>query len=337
MENNKEIDLLDSLDLTGEKNKEEENSLNLDILDFEIKEEILESEDINSLNLFEEKKEEETKEDILDFTSIFEAEISEIKNKTFLSKIKEFFSFIFKYIYTSGLIFWLLIVWTNYSAYYEIAKSYINADDLKNANQNMTQSLDNTKIQEEAELNSAKLDEDNENKNFHSMTKILNEANNEQINLDIDITPYENRIIIPKIAKNIPLLNVQNKQVTNVKELEDVFMEELTNWVVRYPWSWVPWENWNMFIFWHSSNFPWIKWDYNDVFALLDHVVFNDEIIVYYGQKKYIYKVREKKVIKPGEVSVLKRDNWKSEITLMTCYPIWTSINRLIIVGELVK
>jgi len=93
----------------------------------------------------------------------------------------------------------------------------------------MTQSLDNTKIQEEAELNSAKIEEDNENKNFHSMNKIINKANNEQINLDIDITPYENRIIIPKIAKNIPLVNVENKQVTNVKELEDVFMEELTN------------------------------------------------------------------------------------------------------------
>ncbi|MDD4151462.1 MAG: sortase [Candidatus Gracilibacteria bacterium] len=340
MENNKEIDLLDSLDLFEE--KKEEDSLNLDILDFEIednkdnKEDILESENIDSINLFEEKKE-ETKEDILDFTSIFEAEISEVKNKTFFSKIKEFVAFVFRYIYTSGLIFGVLIVGTNYSAYYEIAKSYINADDLKNANQNMVQSLDNTKIQEEAELNSAKVDEDNENKNFHSMTKILNEANNEQINLDIDITPYENRIIIPKIAKNVPLLNVQNKQVTNVKELEDVFMEELTNGVVRYPGSGVPGENGNMFVFGHSSNFPWIKGDYNDVFALLDHVVFNDEIIVYYGQKKYIYKVREKKVIKPGEVSVLKRDNGKSEITLMTCYPVGTSINRLIIVGELVK
>jgi sortase (surface protein transpeptidase) len=113
-------------------------------------------------------------------------------------------------------------------------------------------------------------------------------------------------------------------------------MKELENGIVRYPGSWVPWVNWNMFVFWHSSNFPWLKWDYNDVFATLDKVVFNDKIIVYYNQKKYTYKIREKKVIKPGEVSILKRDEWKSEISLMTCYPIGTSINRLVVIWELV-
>jgi len=38
---------------------------------------------------------------------------------------------------------------------------------------------------------------------------------------------------------------------------------------------------------------------YNDVFALLDKVVFDDVVIVYYNQKKYTYKIREKKVITP--------------------------------------
>jgi sortase (surface protein transpeptidase) len=114
-------------------------------------------------------------------------------------------------------------------------------------------------------------------------------------------------------------------------------MAELANWVVRYPWSSRPWEIWNSFIFWHSSNFPWIKWDYNDVFALLDNVVFWDEIIAYYNQKKYVYKVREKKIIKPGDVSILKKDTKKAEITLMTCWPVWTTLNRMVVIRELVE
>jgi LPXTG-site transpeptidase (sortase) family protein len=65
---------------------------------------------------------------------------------------------------------------------------------------------------------------------------------------------------------------------------------------------------------------------------LLDKVTFDDEIIVYFGQKKFKYKIREKKVISPGDVSVLKRDKGKSEITLMTCWPVGTTLNRLIVV-----
>jgi len=58
---------------------------------------------------------------------------------------------------------------------------------------------------------------------------------------------------------------------------------------------------------------------------------------VYYDQKKYIYKIRTKEVIRPGDTSVLKEKKGRSEITLMTCWPIGTTLNRLILVGELVE
>ena len=53
--------------------------------------------------------------------------------------------------------------------------------------------------------------------------------------------------------------------------------------------------------------------------------------------KKYTYKIREKKVITPWDVSVLERNQDKSEITLMTCWPIGTTLNRLIVTWELVE
>lgn len=59
-------------------------------------------------------------------------------------------------------------------------------------------------------------------------------------------------------------------------------MKELENGVIRYPGSGKPGETGNSFVFGHSSNFPWMEGDYNDVFSLLDHVEFDDEVVVYY-------------------------------------------------------
>ena len=112
-------------------------------------------------------------------------------------------------------------------------------------------------------------------------------------------------------------------------------MQELEKGVVRYPGTSKPGETGNAFIFGHSSNYPWMKGEYNSVFALLDQLSFGDEIIVYYNQKKFTYIIREKKVVKPGNVKVLERDETKKELSLMTCWPIGTTLNRLIIFAEL--
>lgn len=264
--------------------------------------------------------------------------ISESKNK-----FKSFSLFIFKYVLTSSLIFGLLLVTTNYSSYMTVVKSYIFSEELKNNNDMLVNSVKASYIQEDMKnrnknwLTKSELEEvenSTEKLTSHSI-KSLVKKNDDDIKLKIDITPYENRIVIPKIWKNIPLIDIENKSVAWEKELNHIFMEELEKWVIRYPWSVKPWLIWNTFIFWHSSNFPWIKWDYNSIFALLDNVTYDDNVIIYYNQKKYVYKIREKKVISPWDVSVLKRNKNKSELTLMTCWPIWTTFNRLIVTWDL--
>ncbi len=42
-----------------------------------------------------------------------------------------------------------------------------------------------------------------------------------------NITPYENRIIIPKLGKNIPLVDVDHNLNAKYGEMQDIFMEEL--------------------------------------------------------------------------------------------------------------
>lgn len=273
-------------------------------------------------------------------------EISEKNNYKFLNSLK----FLFKYALTSTMLFVVLTVGFNYSAYIQRAKSYFTPEVLIQSKSSLQESLQTQVIVEE-EKNEEELVKESfnkqtsltselsevESKTIHSMSNLLFEDDQISGDFNIDILPYENRIVIPKIGKNIPLLDVKSNTVKNVKELEDTFMKDLEDWVVRYPWSAKPGEVWNTFIFGHSSNFPWMPGNYNDVFALLDKVVYNDEVIVFYNQKKYVYKIREKTIVKPGDVSVLKRDKWKAEITLMTCWPVWTTANRMLIVWELVS
>lgn len=265
-----------------------------------------------------------------------------------IKKIFSGFTFIFRYILTSIFIFAFLLLTTNYSAYTSILKNYVYKDEAIKTQQSLISSVKASVIKERVQKKEnikkmfrnkkdLKIKKDLYKSNIYSMSQLMNKANREDINISIDISPYENRIVIPKIWKNIPLIDIKRKLVSWKNELNDIFMKELKNWVIRYPWSIRPWKEWNTFIFWHSSNFPWVSWKYNEVFALLDKLSFDDEIIVYYWQEKFTYKIREKKVIKPWNVWVLKNEKWKKKITLMTCWPIWTTLNRLIVVWELIE
>lgn len=267
-----------------------------------------------------------------------------------------------KYILTSSFIFIVLMAGVNYSAYIEIARSYFNPEIFEANKESMLASIQSTQISSlKAEVREEETKEQKEtitqknslqnsfvekptqgtiemaqNKTFHSMEKLIN-TSTQWVHIDIEMVPYENRIVIPKLGKNIPLIDVKNKTVKNVGELDSIFMQELINGIVRYPGSALPWEIGNSFIFWHSSNFPWLEGKYNDVFALLDNLTFWDEIIAYYWQKKYIYKITQKSVIKPWDTDILKRNNNKAEITLMTCWPVGTTLNRMIVIWELIE
>jgi len=293
-----------------------------------------------------------------------------IEKKT--KKLNSFLSagiFWLKYIVTSVFIFSVLLLTTNYAAYTNIVKSYIYKDEIKekrislinwaeasniietskqdkeidnivlnSAKQNYKISIPNRKTKEDKMkiLVEKQKQTYKEWKKF-SITKLISNLKNEEINLWINIIPYENRIVIPKIGQNVPLIDIKEEKVKWKKQLDNIFMKELEYGIIRYPGSAKPWEKWNSFIFWHSSNFPWIAWDYNDVFSRLGQLEKWDIVYSYYWQKRYKYKITTKEVIKPNDVSILKRDKNRKELTLMTCWPVWTTLNRLILIWELIE
>ena len=266
-------------------------------------------------------------------TIISEPKKKERKKITFFSSA----TFLFKYLTTSLIIFIVLIIWTNYNAYLNIAKWFFFKEEIEKESKSILPSVEASNLKEKTIEKVTEEKKEEEEKASLSIKKYKKELDNKNISLKIEITPYENRVVIPKIGKNIPLVEIKNRKIDSEHELEDIFMKELENGVVRYPGSAIPWEEWNSFIFGHSSNFPWMNGDYNEVFSNLNFLEEWDEIIIYYNQKKFKYIVKEKRVIKPGDVSVLKKNISKKELSIMTCWPIWTTLNRLVVTGEMVE
>jgi LPXTG-site transpeptidase (sortase) family protein len=266
-----------------------------------------------------------------------------------LQKTRNSAIFLVKYFTTSACIFWILMLATNYSAYWNLASSIIYAEEMEITKKSLIQSVAAASVSDDEsentleqdtfkQLSESKSEKYKYTPSMHSIAGLMSGTSKGEIDLWIEITPYENRIIIPAIGKNIPLIDIKQQKVEGVNELNDIFMKELENGVIRYPGSAKPGEQGNSFIFGHSSNFPWMEWEYNDIFSLLDHVSYDDEVIVYYGQEKHTYKIRTKNVISPGDVSVLQDDpDDKSKLTLMTCWPIGTTLNRLILTGDLIS
>lgn len=280
-------------------------------------------------------------------------EQSLVKKKSLFTSLKQTTIFLFQYLSLTGAIFFVLMGAINYSAYSQRIANWVNPDALEHArdevNGLLTQATTvsvhaseeaSTEAREDLETVKEKILEAEPSvvysRNYGPEWLLANAGASNAMSANFTLTPYENRVVIPKMGKNVPLVDVSIDHGASFETMHEVFMDELRKGVVRYPGTAEPGELWNVFIFWHSSNFPWVKSEYNEVFALLDKLEKGDEIIIYYYQKKFVYKVTEHREVKPGDVKTLEtRDKTKKELSLMTCWPVGTTLDRLIVFAEL--
>lgn len=153
--------------------------------------------------------------------------------------------------------------------------------------------------------------------------------------LDLGIAPPDDRVIIPRINKNVPVVGVSTENLIRKDwgALEKDIQQALRDGVVHYPGTSQPGQRGNVVITGHSSYFPWDPGRFKDVFALLHDVVVGDEILVYHDQKAFKYLVSEKKVVMPDEINVLTQQG-DEKLTLITCTPVGTNLKRLIIIAK---
>lgn len=138
----------------------------------------------------------------------------------------------------------------------------------------------------------------------------------------------EPKIIIPKINVEIPVV------FTEPSIAESAVQRALENGVLHYATTPNPGEQGNGVIFGHSSNNILNKGKYKFAFVLLNRLENGDLFMVQKDGKRYVYKVFDKKVVKPTELSVLGSAGKPATFSLITCDPPGTAINRLVVVGE---
>lgn len=133
-----------------------------------------------------------------------------------------------------------------------------------------------------------------------------------------------NSILIPKINVEAPI--IWNVDPFNEKEYRDV----LTHGVAQAKGTAFPAQDGTMYIFAHSSDFPWRITRYNVIFFRLGELVKGDKIIVSKDGRHYIYKVRELKTVSPSEVYYLTKEH-RTQLILQTCTPVGTDWFRLLV------
>lgn len=72
------------------------------------------------------------------------------------------------------------------------------------------------------------------------------------------------------------------------------------------------------------------------VFYNLDKVKVDDEIVVYWNKKKYVYTVERIKEVPPTAIEV-EDSTADARLTLYTCTPIWSAKNRLVVQAKLTE
>ena len=160
----------------------------------------------------------------------------------------------------------------------------------------------------------------------------------EQHTIDFNTLPPGNRLIIPDLNINAPLIDTEASGVIDFSK--ENFDEELTKGVVKYPTTPVPGNKGNTLIFGHTSSEWWKKNEYGVIFRNIPKLKAGEKFYVIWNGKKTTYEMVERKVVRPKEVENYYHefsDKEESYLTLMGCYPIWTADKRMMIVAKKIE
>ncbi|MFA6039118.1 MAG: sortase [Candidatus Peribacteraceae bacterium] len=148
--------------------------------------------------------------------------------------------------------------------------------------------------------------------------------------------PPENRLIIPKLDLNIPLVTPSYEALLRADwpQVEKDIQDALQDGVVHYPGTANPGQAGNFFVTGHSSYYPWSPGGFKTVFARLHNLEVGDEYWVYFGGDKHRYMIKGKKEVSPADITVLDQPTDKRIATLMTCTPVGTTLRRLIVTAQ---
>ena len=139
-----------------------------------------------------------------------------------------------------------------------------------------------------------------------------------------------NTLIIESLGLKLPVLYVDDTA-------ETTFQKALQKGVVHYPGTAKPGEYGNVYIFGHSSDNAWAKGEYKTAFALLPRIEKGAKLILTnWNGNVFQYIVTNTFVTSAKDTQLLDQNGYKKkQLTLQTSYPIGTSLQRYIVIGEI--
>jgi len=136
----------------------------------------------------------------------------------------------------------------------------------------------------------------------------------------------DNSILVPALSLHAPI----TWRVNNTpKEVHD----NLAKGVIQVNGTSLPGEKGNIYVTGHSSNYVWSTGDYKSVFSVISHLVAGDYIYIKFDGQVFAYKVFDQRVVSPTDLSSLENTQ-DSRLTLGTCWPLGTSLKRLIVIAN---
>lgn len=149
---------------------------------------------------------------------------------------------------------------------------------------------------------------------------------------DVVVSP-EPRLIIPKINVDVPVIyDVPTDEASQLAAMEQG--------VAHFP---VPGANskpgqvGNTVLSGHSSNDLFDPGAYKFIFSQLEKMQVGDTIYANYEGIRYTYVITKTEVVRPNEVNKLIYPTNKPVLTLITCTPLGTALNRLLVTAEQVS
>ncbi len=138
-------------------------------------------------------------------------------------------------------------------------------------------------------------------------------------------------IVIEKIDANARV--IPNVDPAN----EGQYLAALSKGVAEAAGSTPPGQPGNLYLFSHSTDAPWNIVRYNAIFYLLRELQPGDKVLIFYQNRRYDYVVFDKTITDPSNTSFLTNRYDQPVLTLQTCDPPGTLLNRLIVRAKLVK
>jgi LPXTG-site transpeptidase (sortase) family protein len=145
----------------------------------------------------------------------------------------------------------------------------------------------------------------------------------------------------PEIRIIIKKINVSAPVILSDSVSDQALLEDLAKGVVRYPTTASAGQDGNMVLSGHSSNYSWIKSDYNYVFRSIGKLEAGDEIVLRVTQEngktlEYQYRMKSHAVVTPDDPAIFTTAD-SPTLTLVTCWPLGTQLKRYVVTAELIS